>query len=116
MGFRSEFVWYFTIFDMFPNTQFLRYRNLPKYETFSAAMVSLCLLCVFFYLFTGMGVNTLNRKIITWVAEKENAFEPVASTVTFNSDTKNMFSSGIIGLDLNNPNERYFECDLGEKQ
>ena len=68
MGFKEEFVWYLTIFDMFPLTQYLRYNKSPKYQTVSGSIVSMIILAIFFYLFSGNALRLVRKESITWFA------------------------------------------------
>ena len=99
-------------FDLFALTQFLRYNQDEDYKTISGGTTSLLVVVVFIYLFSGNTISTFNKTNITWSTTSENLFEPSRTTLTFSPETKNMFTVGILGLNLNDPSFRYFDFQI----
>ena len=67
---------------------------------------------IFAILFAGNALSTINKSEVFWSATKENSFIPTPTDIAFNSESKSMFSIGLIGVNLNDPNIRYFDFDL----
>ena len=54
------------IFDLFPLTQFLRYKNSPMYRTLSSSIASIIILTIFYYLSGGSAIKLVNKQTVTW--------------------------------------------------
>jgi hypothetical protein len=52
------------VFDLFPTTQFLRYKEEADYKTATGGFVSIVLIVICVILFYGLGMQTVNREII----------------------------------------------------
>ena len=52
------------MFDLFPNSQFLRYHGKPKYNSMTGGFISIAVLVIFIILFASMGLRTVQRDII----------------------------------------------------
>ncbi len=61
----SKFVHYskqfFEYFDMFPATQFLRYKGSGDFKTATGGCVSVAVIVIFVILFYSLGVQTVNQ-------------------------------------------------------
>ena len=55
---------YLRKFDLFPASQFLRYRGDPEYTTATGGIISLGVITIFIILFAAMGIQTAKREII----------------------------------------------------
>ncbi len=51
-------------FDLFPTTQFLRYKSEAEYKTATGGFVSMAVIVIFVILFYSLGTQTVNRQII----------------------------------------------------
>ena len=69
-------------------------------------------IAIFLILFSDNAINTVNKTDIAWSTVSENIFEPTSTQIKFNPSTKTMFAIGILGLNLNDPNVKYFDIEL----
>jgi hypothetical protein len=97
--------------DLFAVSQFIRYKGEPDYSTATGGFCSVAILTIFAVLFTSMAVKTVDREIINWTSETINEMEPKPTTITV-APAPFLFTVGIMYLDLNNPNLRYFDFQL----
>ena len=57
---------FFKFFDLFSNSQFLRFQEEGEYKTASGGICSLIVIVIFMTLFMSTAIQTLNMEIITW--------------------------------------------------
>ena len=99
-------------FDLFPTQQYLRYREEPDYKTATGGAVSIAILVIFIILFSNLGMQTVNQQIINGSVNYKIDTEPVPLSINFKKGADFMFGIGILGLDLNDPNIKYFDISL----
>ena len=99
-------------FDLFPTQQYLRYREEPDYKTATGGAVSIAILVIFIILFSNLGMQTVNQQIINGSVNYKIDTEPVPLSINFKKGADFMFGIGIMGLDLNDPNIKYFDISL----
>lgn len=99
-------------FDLFPTQQYLRYKEEPDYKTATGGAVSIAILVIFIIMFYSLGMQTVNQKIINGSVSYQIDTEPVPLSINFTKGSEFMFGIGILGLDLNDPNIKYFDISL----
>ena len=105
---------FFKMFDLFSISQFLRYNQDEDYRTVSGGITSLLVVSIFAILFAGNAISTLNKTDIAWSSTKEFQFEPSLSNLAFGPSHKNLFTVGMLGVNLNDPTWRYFDIQMVE--
>jgi hypothetical protein len=100
------------IFDLFPTSQFLRYKQDADYKTATGGLVSIALIVICIIMFYSLGMQTANRQIINGSTSYEIDVEPLPLTIEFQKGSDFMFGVGIMGLNLNDPNVQYFNVTL----
>ena len=95
--------------DLFSLTQFLRYDQDEDYKTISGGTISLLVVIIFVIMLASNAVSTVNKTDISWSATTEKSFLSSSTTLTFNPQNNKMVSVGIVGFDLNNPTQRFFD-------
>ena len=105
---------FFKMFDLFSISQFLRYNQDEDYRTVSGGITSLLVVSIFAILFAGNAISTLNKTDIAWSSTKEFQFEPSLSNLAFGPNHKNLFTVGMLGVNLNDPTWRYFDIQMVE--
>lgn len=104
----------FRSLDLFSVTQFLRYKQDESFKTVSGGVTSLIILTIFIVLFGNTAIQTINRSIINWTSTTENLYEPTPYVLNFEPGNKFLFTVGIVGFNLNDPAERYFDIQVIE--
>ena len=66
-------------------------------------------IAIFLILFANNAVSTINKTAITWESNTQRSFLGTNATLSFNPQSKEMVAMGIVGLNLNDPNIRYFD-------
>lgn len=54
----------------------------------------------------------MNKTIINWSSTTENAFEPTSTHISTSPSDNFMFTLGVMGVNLNDPNLRYFDVQI----
>ena len=101
--------------DLFAVSQFIRYKGESEFKTATGGFFSIAVLVIFAVLFTNLAIRTVNKEIIAWSSETTSEIEP-SQTVVKVSPSPFLFTVGIMGLNLNDPNVRYFDFTLTEIQ
>ena len=71
---------------------------------------------VFIGLFMNIALQTVNLQIINWSSTTETSFNPLPTTISVDPEnTKFMFAVSIMGMDLNDVNQRFFDIYLVER-
>lgn len=112
VSFRKTMQKILRVFDLFPTQQYLRYREEPDYKTATGGAVSIAILVIFIILFYNLGMQTVNQQIINGSVNYKIDTEPVPLSINFKKGADFMFGIGIMGLDLNDPNIKYFDISL----
>ena len=99
-------------FDLFSLSQFLRYKQDNDYKTVSGGLISLLVVAIFCFLFSSNAIATVNKTAIAWKSTVEDAFNPTPATITFNPQGKMMFGIAVLGFNLNDPTQRYFDVRM----
>ena len=55
---------FFTKFDLFPATQYLRYKEEAEFKTATGGLVSIVIIIIFIIVFQSLAMQTLNKDII----------------------------------------------------
>lgn len=102
----------FRKFDLFPATQFLRYKEEGDYKTATGGFVSIAIMIIFVILFYNLGTQTINREIINGSISYNIEVEPQPLSIKFTENSDFMFSVGINGLNLSDSSIKYFNITL----
>jgi len=97
------------VFDLFCTSQLVRFRGEPLYSTATGGFLSISIIVLCVVVFANMGVMTLRKEIIKSSTSFKIQEEPSPVSFKFTVQDKVMFAVGIFGLNLNDPNIKYFD-------
>lgn len=99
-------------FDLFPTTQFIKFNKESEYTTLTGGVISILLIVIIILLFYSRGLQTLDRTIINSSTSSQMDTDPPSLPIVMSVEGGFMFSVGVFGLNMNNPNKRYFNISL----
>ena len=100
--------------DLFPASQFIRYRKETEFKTAFGGFMSMVIIAVMVALFTNMSLQTLSKSLITASMAYEIEADP--SEVSFKAGKAGgfMFEIYMGGVNLSNSSFRAFDVNLYE--
>lgn len=98
--------------DLFPATQFIRYKGDAQYTTATGGFVSVAVIVIFMILFASMAIKTVNREIINATTTVNSEIDPVPIKLVTSPKGGFMFAISVLGFNLNDPVTKYFNVTL----
>jgi hypothetical protein len=72
---------------------------------------------VFIGLFMNIAIQTANMEIINWSSTFESSFNPTSTSITVDpKNTQFMFGVNVLGIDLNDVNQRFFDIYILQRE
>lgn len=72
----------FRAIDLFPASQFLRYKGEPEYKTATGGFCSLVIIIIFIVLFINTGLAVLSKATVTVSVDSQHQADPALTTLT----------------------------------